>query len=89
MQLARFDANGWGPSNKNAQQSAGVQSDAALAALADQLQYCPGQGQYPNAYWDLTKAFGTDINSGMYNDADDAALTAALKELEDSIKAAK
>ena len=89
MQLARFDANGWGPSNKNAQQSSGVQSDAALAALADQLQYCPGQGQYPNAYWDLTKAFGTDINSGMYNDADDATLTAALKELEDAIKAAK
>lgn len=89
MQLARFEANGWGPSNKNAQQSSGVQSDAALAALADQLQYCPGQGQYPNAYWDLTKAFGTDINSGKYNDADDAALTAALKELEDSIKAAK
>ncbi|MBQ4310275.1 MAG: extracellular solute-binding protein [Oscillospiraceae bacterium] len=89
MQLARFEANGWGPSNKNAQQSSGVQSDAALAALADQLQYCPGQGQYPNAYWDLTKAFGTDINSGKYNDADDAALTAALKDLEDSIKAAK
>ncbi len=89
MQLARFDANSWGPSNKNAQQSSGVQSDAALAALADQLQYCPGQGQYPQAYWDLTKAFGTDINSGKYADADDAALTAALKDLEDSIKAAK
>ena len=32
---------------------------------------------------------GTEINSGKYNDADDAALTAALKDLEDSIKAAK
>ena len=89
MQLARFDANGWGPSNKNAQKSSGVQSDAALAALADQLQYCIGQGQYPQAYWDLTRAFGTDINSGKYASADDATLTAALKELEDAIKAAK
>ena len=89
MQLARFEANGWGPSNKNAQQSSGVQSDAALAALADQLQYCPGQGQYPGAYWDLTQAFGTDINSGKYADADDATLMAALQDLTSSIKAAK
>ena len=89
MQLARFDANGWGPSNKNAQGSDKVQADAALAALADQLQYTTAQGQFPNAYWDLTTAFGTDINSGKYKDADDAALTAALKDLEDAIKAAK
>ena len=66
-----------------------VQSDTALAALADQLQYCIAQGQYPNAYWDLTVAFGTDINAGTYKDADDATLTAALKDLEDQIKAAK
>lgn len=88
MQLARFDSNGWGPSNKNAQASDKVQADAALAALADQLQYSTAQGQYPNAYWDLTTAFGTDINSGKYKDADDAALTAALTELETAIKAA-
>ena len=89
MQLARFDAKGWGPSNLNAQKSDAVQSNEALAALAEQLAFCPGQGQYPGAYWDLTQAFGTDINSGKYADADDAALTAALKDLEDSIKAAK
>lgn len=89
MQLARFDANGWGPSNKNAQGSDKVQADAALAALADQLQYTIAQGQYPQAYWDLTTAFGTDINSGKYKDASDDDLTAALKDLEDAIKAAK
>jgi len=89
MQMARFEAKGWGPSNLNAQKSDAVQANEALAALADQLQYCPGQGQYPQAYWDLTQAFGTDINGGKYADADDAALTAALKDLEDSIKAAK
>ncbi len=89
MQLARFTANGWGPSNKKAQNSEAVQADAALAALADQLQYTTAQGQFPNAYWDLTTAFGTDINSGKYSADDSSAMTAALKELEDAIKAAK
>ena len=89
MQTARFEANGWGPSNKNVQASDAVQSNEALAALADQLQYCPAQGQYPNAYWDLSTAFGTDINSGKYAGASDSDLTAALTELENSIKEAK
>ena len=89
MQLARFDSNGWGPSNKKAQSSDAVQSNAALAALADQLQYTIAQGQYPNAYWDLTTAFGTDINSGKYSADDEAGMTAALTDLEAAIKAAK
>ena len=89
MQMARFTEKGWGPSNLNAQKSDAVQANEALAALAAQLAYCPGQGQYPQAYWDLTQAFGTDINSGMYADADDATLSAALADLEASIKAAK
>ena len=89
MQMARFESNGWGPSNKNAQASDKVQADPALAALAQQLQYCPPQGQYPNAYWTLTEAFGTDINSGKYKDASDADLKAALADLEKSLKEAK
>ena len=89
MQTARFEANGWGPSNTSVQASDAVQSNAALAALADQLQYCPGQGQYPNAYWTLTEAFGTDINSGMYDSASDEDLLKALAYLEAAIKEAK
>lgn len=89
MQMARFEANGWGPSNKNAQASDKVKADPALSALAQQLQYCPGQGQYPNAYWTLTEAFGTDINSGKYNSASDDELRTALADLEKSIKDAK
>jgi len=89
MQLARFEQNGWGPSNKNAQKSDSVKANEALAALTEQLTYCKAQGQYPAAFWDLLKAFGTDINNGKYADADDATLKAALKELEDSLKAAK
>lgn len=89
MQTARFESNGWGPSNLKVQASDAVQSNAALAALADQLQYCPGQGQYPNAYWTLTEAFGTDINSGMYTGASDDDLRKALTDLEGAIKEAK
>ena len=89
MQTARFEANGWGPSNLKVQASEAVQSDIALAALANQLQYCPPQGQYPNAYWILTEAFGTDINSGKYNGASDEELLSALAELEAGIKEAK
>ncbi|MBP1544922.1 MAG: sugar ABC transporter substrate-binding protein, partial [Oscillospiraceae bacterium] len=89
MQKARFDANGWGPSNLTVQASDEVQSNEALAALAEQLAFCPGQGQYPNAYWTLTEAFGTDINSGMYDSASDADLLAALVDLEAGIKEAK
>lgn len=88
MQKARFDVLGWGPSNLAVQATDEVQSNPALAALAAQLEYCIGQGQYPNAYWDLTKAFGTDINSGAYTSASDSDMLAALKTLEDAIKAA-
>lgn len=48
-----------------------------------------GQGQYPNAYWTLTEAFGTDINSGMYTGASDDDLRKALTDLEGAIKEAK
>ncbi|MBR6874354.1 MAG: extracellular solute-binding protein [Ruminococcus sp.] len=89
VQMARFEANGWGPSNKNAQASDKVQSDPALAALAAQLVYCPPQGQYPNAYWTLTEAFGTDITSGKYEKASDDDLKKALADLEQGIKDAK
>ena len=89
MQMVRFENNGWGPSNLNAQKSDAIQSDIALAALAEQLAFCPGQGQYPSAYWELTEAFGTDVNSGMYDTADDATLLAALADLQAGIEAAK
>ncbi|MBR6046208.1 MAG: extracellular solute-binding protein [Ruminococcus sp.] len=89
MQMARFEANGWGPSNKNAQASDKVKADEALSALSQQLAFCTPQGQYPNAYWTLTEAFGTDITSGKYEKSADADLYKALEELEKGIKEAK
>lgn len=88
MQLTRFNEKGWGPSNLKAQASEAVKQNVALAALNAQLEHCVPQGQYPNAYWSLTEAFGTDINAGKYKTADDTALYAALKTLEDGVKAA-
>ena len=89
MQLARFDSNGWGPSNKVAASSDKVKSDAVIAAVNAQMQFTKPQLQFANSYWTITEAFGTDINSGKYKDADDTALKAALKELEDTLVAAK
>lgn len=89
MQTMRFEKNSWGPSNLNVQKTDAIQSNIALVALSEQMKYNTTQGLYPQAYWDLATAFGTDINSGKYADADDATLLAALKEFEDSLKAAK
>ena len=67
VQAARFDAVGWGPSNLEAQQSDAVQADIALSALASQLQYCIGQGQYPGEYWSLATALGDDVLADKYD----------------------
>ena len=67
VQAARFDAVGWGPSNIEAQQSEVVKADVALSALASQLQYCIGQGQYPGEYWTLATALGDDILADKYD----------------------
>ena len=84
VQLARFNAIGWGPSNLAAQASEAVQANVALAALADQLQYTVPQGQYPGEYWSLATALGDDIIAGKYNDLDDAALLEVLQNFQDT-----
>jgi len=74
VQAARFDAVGWGPSNLEAQQSEGVKADIALSALASQLQYCIGQGQYPGEYWTLATALGDSIMADEYDEYTDEQL---------------
>ena len=78
VQAARFDAVGWGPSNLEAQQSDAVQADIALSALASQLQYCIGQGQYPGEYWSLATALGDDILADKYDAYTDDQLMEVL-----------
>ena len=82
VQLARYNAVGWGPSNLKAQQNEAVQADEALSALAAQLAFCAPQGQYPGDYWSLATALGDDILADKLDDADDAALLATLQQFE-------
>ncbi len=89
MQSIRFKEKGWGPSNLKVQNSDEVKGNAALAALSAQLEYSIPQGQYPNEYWNIMEAFGTDLNSGKYNKYDDQQLRQVLKDLENDLKNAK
>ena len=82
VQLARYNAVGWGPSNLNAQQTEAVQADEALSALAAQLAFCEPQGQYPGDYWSLATALGDDVIADKLDNADDATLLATLQSFE-------
>ncbi len=84
-QLARYESNGWGPSNLTAQADEAVQADAALSAVAEQLAYTIPQGQYPTEWWDLANALGADVESGMLSSSSsDDELMAELQLHDDS-----
>ena len=87
VQLARFEAEGWGPSNLKAQSSDAVQQNVALAALAQQLNFSVPQGNYPSSYWSATESLGDQILSGMYNEYTDEQLQQVLVELVKSCSA--
>ena len=83
VQLARYNAVGWGPSNLNAQKSDAVQADEALSALADQLQYTIPQGQYPGDYWSLATSLGDSVISGeITKDSSDDVFKKALEDFQ-------
>lgn len=82
VQLARYAEAGWGPSNKAAQQSADVQADEALSALAEQLAFTIPQGQYPNDYWTLATSLGDSVIAGEYDNASDEDLMKVLEEFQ-------
>lgn len=85
VQTARFEQVGWGPSNIEAQQSDAVKENVALAALADQLQYTIGQGQYPGEYWTTAEGLGDDIIAGKYNDYTDDQLMEVLTTFQTTV----
>jgi len=78
VQLARFEAVEWGPSNLNAQASDAVQANEALAALADQFEYTIPQGNYPGDYWTRAESLAGDVQDA-FKTASDEDLTAALE----------
>ncbi|MDO4866906.1 MAG: extracellular solute-binding protein [Clostridia bacterium] len=84
VQLARYEALGWGPSNLNAQKSEAVQADIALSALAEQLAFTIPQGQYPGDYWALATGLGDRIIGKEFDDADDDTLMGVLNEFQET-----
>ena len=84
VQLARFEAVGWGPSNLAAQQSDAVKANVALAALGEQLAYTIPQGQYPGDYWSLATGLGDRIIANELDDATDEQLLDVLTEFQDT-----
>lgn len=85
VQLARFEAVGWGPSNLKAQQSEEVQADEALAAVAEQLKFSIPQGQYPGDYWSLATGLGDDVRQGnLTADSSDDDILAVLQKFQDT-----
>lgn len=89
MQSLRFEQNGYTPSNLAVQNSELIQTDPLYSALAAQAAKCRPQRQYPNAYWDISKSFGTDIVEGRYDGASDDELREALSEYVRQIKEAE
>ena len=86
VQLARYVAVGFGPSNLAAQQSEAVKADVALSALASQLQYCIGQGQYPGDYWTLAGAMGDSVMADEYDNMTDEQLMEVLTNFQETCK---
>ena len=78
VQLARFNAVGWGPSNLNAQASDAVKANEALSALAEQFAYTIPQGNYPGDYWSRAEALAGDVKDA-FQKASDEDLTKALE----------
>ncbi len=82
VQLARYNAVQWGPSNLKAQKDPAVTENIALAALAEQLAYTMPQGQYPGEYWSLATALGDDVIADKLDNASDEDLLKTLQDFE-------
>lgn len=84
VQLARYEALGWGPSNLAAQQSDAVKADIALSALGAQLAFTIPQGQYPGDYWSLATGLGDKVIAKSLDNATDEELLAELTAFQDT-----
>ncbi|MCR4586835.1 MAG: extracellular solute-binding protein [Lachnospiraceae bacterium] len=86
VQLARYKELGWGPSNTAAFNSAEVQADPIIVAVATQMTYAKPQLQYPEAFWNAAGSLGGDlVSKTLTADSSDDDLTAALQAVQDQI----
>lgn len=66
-QLLRFETRAMGPSNSKAASDERVQSNVALAALAEQNQYGVSQAEVLSGTWTSLEAFGTSMEAKDYS----------------------
>ncbi|MBE6649046.1 MAG: extracellular solute-binding protein [Ruminococcaceae bacterium] len=82
-QKARYEKFQWGPSNKAAQETDAVKSNASLIALNAQNQFAIPQGQIHGSWWDIAKVLGADAKAA----TSDADLQTALDNYKKSVDA--
>jgi len=86
VQLDRYNAVQWGPSNLAAQSDSAVKADEALSALSEQFAYTIPQGQYPGDYWTNAEALAGDVQ-GKLQGASEDDVKAALKSFQETVSA--
>jgi arabinogalactan oligomer/maltooligosaccharide transport system substrate-binding protein len=86
VQLARYNAVGWGPSNLKAQADDAVKNDEALSALLEQFAYTIPQGQYPGDYWSTADGLRDDVIGGSLNGASDDDLKDKLAAFQETLE---
>ncbi len=79
----RFDAFGWGPSNKTVQQMDKIQQDETLSAFFAQSPYSIPQGNIHGDWW----AIGNAIATNLQGTTTDQAVWDALTTYDDAIHA--
>lgn len=85
-QLERFEQNGWGPSNLEAQNSDAVKQNPALVALGKQREYSVIQGQYPLDWWTAAGGIATALADDDCGGTD-AEINAILQKYKGAIAA--
>lgn len=84
-QIARFELNGWGPSNIEAQKDPGVAANPGLSALAAQAPYAIPQGKSVGGlFWSNAGTLGTFLLDGP-TPTGPQTLQAALDEFVNAI----
>ncbi len=81
-EMSRLNEFGWGPSNKNAQNSDEFKANPALVALAQQKKYATPQGQIHGSWWDVSKVVGSSLKTA---DGTDEAIKKVLQDYEDAL----
>lgn len=81
--LERYEAQGWGPANKEAMENEKVKADAALLAFNAQAPYSVSQGNIHGSWWDIAKLLGTNAREAKT----DADLQAGLDAYTASVNA--